>query len=286
MLDVSSKVQLAPGATLAQLLSLTDKLGQVVLLLTVIALASTILSASLVITNDKGVAPATVTTRFCCTGLVIRICGRLVTVTSTLAMLVLFPAMSVVVGPSCVLEAKVIVQLAPIARLAPQVVFCMLRLLPTGMVAATFSAVIGELGSLVTVTSPVEFSANTNVLESTLMMAIGAEVVVTATFAILLLLPLTLILIGPSAVGDVKVIIQLAPIARLAPQVVLWTLMLLPKGIVATTLFAGSGDVALLVIVSKPVFPVTKVKVDGFTVIVAPATAEPRVIFRLFALLG
>ncbi|WP_241652754.1 hypothetical protein, partial [Legionella pneumophila] len=101
-----------------QLLSSTDRLGQAALLLTVIALAFTALPASLV-TSKESAVPDTATTLLCCTGLVILICGWLVTVTSTFTVLVLSPAIGIVVGPSCVPEAKVIVQLAPIARLAP-----------------------------------------------------------------------------------------------------------------------------------------------------------------------
>ncbi|MDW8947863.1 hypothetical protein SFB34_14415, partial [Legionella pneumophila] len=126
-----------------QLLSSTDRLGQAALLLTVIALAFTALPASLV-TSKESAVPDTATTLLCCTGLVILICGWLVTVTSTFTVLVLSPAIGIVVGPSCVPEAKVIVQLAPIARLAPHVVLCTLMLLPPGMVATTFSAATGE----------------------------------------------------------------------------------------------------------------------------------------------
>jgi hypothetical protein len=61
------------------------------------------------------------------------------------------------VGPSWVFEANVIVQFAPIARLLPQVV--LLILLPPGIVAVTLFAEAEELVLLVTVTVPVEFSA-------------------------------------------------------------------------------------------------------------------------------
>ncbi|WP_206661775.1 hypothetical protein, partial [Legionella pneumophila] len=64
---------------------------------------------------------------------------------------------------------------------------------------------------MVTVTSPVEFSANSNVVGLTLMVAIGTGVTVTATVAVLVLLPLMPTLVGPSAAGAVKVIVQLAP---------------------------------------------------------------------------
>ncbi|CZH42628.1 Uncharacterised protein [Legionella pneumophila] len=117
------------------------------------------------------------------------------------------------------------------------------------------------------------------------MVAIGTGVTVTATVAVLVLLPLMPTLVGPSAAGAVKVIVQLAPIARLAPHVVLCTLMLLPPGMVAATFSAGSGEPILLVTVTNPLFPATKFKEDGFTVIVAPV-AGPRVMRKILALLG
>lgn len=74
VLEVNSSVQLAPGATLAQLVSSTDRLGHAALLLTVIALAFSVLLMLLVISKDRG-APDTVTIRLCSIGFVILICG-------------------------------------------------------------------------------------------------------------------------------------------------------------------------------------------------------------------
>lgn len=113
----------------------------------------------------------------------------------------------------------------------------------------------------------------------------GWLVTATETFTVLVLSPAIGIVVGPSCVPEVKVIVQLAPIARLAPHVVLYTPMLLPPGIVATILFAGSGEFILLVTVTNPLFPATKFKEDGFTSIVAPV-AEPRVMRKILALLG
>ncbi|HHT0591613.1 TPA: hypothetical protein ACTXXA_001275 [Legionella anisa] len=108
---------------------------------------------------------------------------------------------------------------------------------------------------------------------------------VTARLVVLVLLPLMPMRAGPSATAVVKVMVQLAPMARLAPQVVLCMLMLLLAGMAAARLYAGCDEDKVFVMLTTPFVPATKFKLEGFTLIVAPA-AGPRVIFKLFAGLG
>ena len=119
---VSANRQVAPGATLVQLELSTDTFGQDVLSVTPMLLAFKALLASLVTTRFSDVNPSVETVRFCWAGPVILINGWTVTAAYTLALLVLSPLTGMMVGPTWVVEANVIVQLAPIARLLPQVV--------------------------------------------------------------------------------------------------------------------------------------------------------------------
>jgi len=115
----------------------------------------------------------------------------------------------------------------------------------------------------VTVTNPVEFSANNKVVGFTLISAVGTGVTVTTTLTVFVLLPVIGMIVGPSGVAAVNVIVQLAPIARVAAQVVLCTLMPLPPGIVAAMLLAVSVDWALFVTVTTPLLPAVKPSTSG-----------------------
>ena len=66
---------------------------------------------------------------------------------------------------------------------------------------------------------------------------------------------------------DEKVIVQLLPGASGAPQVLLCTVMLLPAGGVAVMLFALTVAFALLVTVTVPLAPSTKLIAVGLTLI-------------------
>src|SRR5260221_14251266 len=106
----------------------------------------------------------------------------------------------------------------------------------------------------------------------------------TVSVTVLVLLPLMVILVDPTP-SAVKVIVQLAPIGRLAPQVVELCKMLLSSGIIALTLLAASEDDALLVTVTVPLPLTRKFKGDGVTVITAVA-AGPRVILKVSTAAG
>ena len=148
-----------------------------------------------------------------------RAVGAAVTVASTATVLVLLPLISTDVGPSIAALVNVIVQLVPTARLLLQLLLRTVILLPEGITAATFVAGTVDVESLKTVNVPLEFWVNTRTVGLTLMVDIGTGVTVTSTWLVLVLLPLTPIIVGPSVVDAVKVIVQLAPIVRLAPQV-------------------------------------------------------------------
>lgn len=112
--------------------------------------------------------------------------------------LVLLPLMVTLVAGALTELVNVIKQLAPGVRVPVQPLFTTVILLPTGMLAVMPVALTREEISLVTVSVPLLPASNANELGLTLIVAVGAEVTVTATFSVLVLPPPMAIFVGPS----------------------------------------------------------------------------------------
>lgn len=270
MLEVSSSVQLAPGATLVQLLASTATSGTAVLSTTVMSVA---VAVPLLVTSSTSGVPLTAMTRLGCTGPVMAMAGKGTTVRLAVTVFELSPLIATAVGPSGAMAVRVKVHDAPIANTPPQVVLCTDRPLPLGMTAATFCAATGDPAALVTVTLALPFMAKVRAVGATLMIATGAGITCTLTVAVSVLLPLMVTAAGPAGAAAVKVMVHAAPGASAAPQVVPCTVMALPPGMCAATFCATTGDEAALATVTLALPPAMKPMAAGATLMLATACA-------------
>lgn len=175
-----------------------------------------------------------------------------VTVTCTVTAGALVPPKPMAVGPSAVDAVSVTVQLACGAKVMGQVEEATVMPLVGGMAACTLNA--GAVPLLVMVTEPAPFAPNDTGVAG-MDSVVGATIAVAVTGMVVagVLLPPKAMGIGPSAVGAVSVIVQLASGTSEAVQVLADTVMPLPAGIVACTLSAGAEP--LLVMVTEPAPP-------------------------------